>query len=180
MKKKCLSISLVIIMLVVGLFTFVGCGDKKKDENKEASKSYTTITVKEYGDGDREATFDNSKEIFKINEEYADATAATVLVSDKLGVQLNMYITDTVKQEIEQIEHDKIQEYTWNGFKGYAFDNYAGSIRFIIILEDNGDKLIVVRGDIRTISATDTEIDVKAIMDSNEIQEILNSIKYSK
>ena len=171
MKKKILF----IVLVIVGLFTFTGCG-KSVETTKEKAKNNIEIHSK---DKNYYTTFKSDKFIQK-KPEYMQ------IDSEDLGVFISFQYIESSKETYDYYKTHNLfgneygkgdtKDYKWNKYDGYTYNIEQNSISFRVLLKDDAENSIVLSGYVGSNHTKD--LDFTKDFDNKDIQSLLNTMKF--
>ena len=185
--KKLLSVALVAIMLLSGLFVFSGCGDKK-EEKAGYNKEVVEYTIKSANDKG-ELTFKLAKDL---NYEASSNLGVTYRIVSKDNMseisvhiaydyETSATITKKEKDFYSEKYHD-FKEVTVGNYKGWSIYYGESEYQMGLVLTDK-DKDNKVYG--ATIQVRKSPVmkegmtfDVKEFVNSEDFKQMLNSINF--
>ena len=176
MKRK-IFLSLLII---VALFTITGCGKKTESSVNKSSDNLITITdPKERG---YVTTFKSINNFVQPNPKYSH------IDNEELGIFMSFEYIESTKEAYDYAKtHNylgreyaagEVKEYKWNKYDGYSYGIADNEMYFRILLEDTGDKVVVLSAYVGPKDGKD--VDFAKTFDSSDFQKFLNSIEYKK
>ena len=187
--KKIVSLSLIIVLLSSMLFALSGCNNK--EEEQEAVLKYT-ISDSMYGLV--ALTYDESTPI-KLDSVKTDdgrESEEYYFSSDSLNVDADVYFTQGIDLERNMEDHkekDGYQELSFNNgqYKGYAYAQTSVNSDYKVYIdvydyaegESQMYDYILLYMDLEKKDPT-IETDLKSAFDSSEVQNVLNTMVYSK
>ena len=174
MKKK-LIFSLLIVL---SLFIITGCNSKKED--KEVEDSLIKITDNDKG---YVTTFKTVNNIFvQTNPKYNHVD------SEDLGIFITLQYIESSKEAYDyakthnflgvEYSKDSIKEYKWNKYDGYFYSVNENEAYFRILLKDDIENSVVLSGYIGPKTDSNKKQNLEEFIDSDELQELLNSIEF--
>ncbi len=188
--KKVLSLALVAIMLLSGLFVFSGCGDKKEDGKKDGySKEVVQYSITS-NDEKGELSFELAKDL---NYEAGSNVATTYRIVSKDNMseiafhisydyKTSATITKKEKDFYSEKYHD-FAEVTVGDYKGWSI--YYGESEYkmgLILTEPNDEnKVYGVSIDVRKspVMKEDMTFDTKEFVNSEDFKHMLDSLKFT-
>lgn len=171
MKKKFLIILLVPALLLV----LTGCSNNKKTIELEDTKLGLKTTF----------TYDEKENYTDIEYDDAGASKELEFENKNLDAEFQMYyvnMSDTSYKLSQSTRKAQkyYKEYTFNGYKGYAYSEYPDNIKLNILLKENDNKMY----DVLFVSIDRIDNDNKVIMldvlNKDEVQKFFNSMKFEK
>lgn len=182
MKRK----MLLGLLVVVCLFTIVGCGkstdNKVKDADNKEKEEEKLIQISDKDKG-YETTFKT------INNKFSQKDPKYKQVnSEELGVFISFQYIESTKEEYDyakthnflgyEYSKDEIKDYTWNKYSGYTYNVKEKEMSFRILLVDDKDKSVILSGYIGDKHTKD--LDLTKDFDNEDFQKFFNSIEFKK
>ena len=178
MKKKLLLIVSILSILVI----FSGCTKEKKEEEKK--ETLKEIVYQDDKTGYKTVFKFKEDEDYKITDTDTDGKYKEIEIeSEKLNIELEIYYTDHYSggyntQKENRKNSDGYKEYKWNKYEGYIYNADKHKVDFNILLDDSGDRDIVLFG---TMDYKDSKTyDVLESFNSTSFQNFMNSIEFTK
>ena len=185
--KKIVSLSIVLILLISGLFVLTGC-ENEKGGNSGYNKEVSTYNIKT-----KDETADISFEFMK-DEKYETTTGvggSFVLKNKdnyaeiKISALHDSALSATITKEAKDFYSDKYHDYqkvTVGSYNGWSI--YEGESKYetnLMLTEKEAKTNKVYAIDIQVIKSPlmpqDQTFDVKAFVESKDFQHLLESIK---
>lgn len=174
MKKKILLSILVLAML----FVVTGCGKSNNgNSNKKSGENLIKITEADKG---YVTTFKTDKFTQK-DPKYSQ------IHSEELGVFISFQYIESSKEAYDyakthnflgvEYSEDEVKDYKWNKYDGYSYGIKDNEMYFRILLEQNGDNVIVLSA---FVGPKKEGIDFAKVFDSSDFQKFLNTIEFTK
>ncbi|MBQ3407574.1 MAG: hypothetical protein IJH12_00015 [Clostridia bacterium] len=185
--KKLISLILVMMIIVSGLFMFSGCGnDKKQGDDSTNGKNENVETYELESSSGGKLTFDMPKDT---GYEFSTSTNKATLKHKENASTIELYLLDTSKTSIIMKEKDfsasaytDYKETEINGHEAYSIKKSNNfSIQYGILLDeynkDNGKyhglKIVVSKNSLKT-----EEFDPSDFVETDTFKTLLNSLKF--
>ena len=163
---------MLLFVIVFGVLTLTGCGKKLK-----------TVTYNDKSKVSVSLSFEEEKgyELSESKDDLRTSLEDAVLKGDdfNIAIQVDEYSSNKTFNDVKNIykKNNDYKEVTYNEMKGISF--YSPSyVRYEVIL--NVDNKTYVSLHIYNKKSPNKEEDVKKIYNSEEVQEILNSVTINK
>lgn len=171
MSKK-ISKLFAIILTIVMAFTLSGCGKKLKTVTYNSEKTKASISLSY--DERSSFTYSENKEDLRTSSENAILKGENF----NIAVQFDSYYSSKNFDELKKSRksYQDFKEVKYNNLDGFSY-YYASYVRYEVILPVN-DKYYV-KLHIYSTNSKGKQEDVKKLYNSNEVQEILNTVKIS-
>lgn len=170
--KKILKELVLLFVIVFGVLALTGCGKKLK-----------TVTYNDKSKVSVSLSFEEEKgyELSESKDDLRTSLEDAVLKGDdfNIAIQVDEYSSNKTFNDVKNIykKNNDYKEVTYNEMKGISF--YSPSyVRYEVIL--NVDNKTYVSLHIYNKKSPNKEEDVKKIYNSEEVQEILNSVTINK
>lgn len=184
--KKLISLILMMIIIISGLFVFSGCGNEKKEGENSTNGKNNVDTFELEGSSGGKLTFDFPKDT---GYEFSTSTNKATLKHKENASTIELYLLDTSKTSIIMKEKDfsasaytDYKEIEINGHEAYSIKKSNNfSIQYGILLDeynkDNGKyhglKIVVSKNSLKT-----EEFDPSAFVETDTFKTLLNSLKF--
>ena len=196
MKKRTILISLMVIILIAGLFILTGCGiDNKENQNTQIEESSNNLNAEKkelifednIGNSGYKTTFayyDNDFEITGTGVDVNGKFSSINVESKKLNVSMKFAYTyyDHAKAYSGIKSNDSktkyYTEYSWNNYQGYLRGGQENYLSFMIPLEvtDSHDLILVIN----VQPLLDKKASVVDACKSKTMQEFLKTIEFKQ
>ena len=161
-----------IILTIAMVFTLSGCGKKLKTVTYNSEKTNTSISLSY----DEKSSFTYSENM----EDLRTSSENAILKGENfnIAIQIESYYSYKNIDELKKSRksYQDFKEVKYNDLNGFSY-YYAPYVRYEVILPLN-DKYYV-KLHIYSINSKDKNEDVKKLYNSDEVQEILNTVKIS-
>lgn len=161
-----------IILTIAMVFTLSGCGKKLKTVTYNSEKTNTSINLSY----DEKSSFTYSE-----NREDLRTSSENAILKGKnfnIAIQIESYYSYKNIDELKKSRksYQDFKEVKYNDLDGFSY-YYAPYVRYEVILPLNGKYYVKLH--IYSINSKDKNEDVKKLYNSDEVQEILNTVKIS-
>lgn len=189
--KKVFMWGEIILIAIMGAVLLAGCGDKKDDKKKDNKVNNDTNVssnekvdnnnmIAEDENGKYIVTFKDNNNAIKYDEDYSSITFASGFDCEKYGVMLSAYVEEVSKDKVDMYKQSKIKEYTWNGYNGFTYDDNSNTVKYYVVLKEDGDKVIALAGGLNYMLDANETTDLNSAFEQNEIQDFLNTMELKK
>ena len=170
---------LVSLLLVVALVSLTACG-KKEDKKEEQNTKEVVINDEGFG----KTTLAYNKDLdYKVDEAHDGKYMDVIISSENENFEFELYHFDISEtgynlNKENRKNQEGYKEYKWNGLEGYVYNVSNDSTYINILLKNNDGQLKALFGSLTSINYNTANI--PGVVESDNFQKLLNSIKFSE